>query len=58
MCEYCDKQYDNKPVIGDGWEGTEITRGNILEAYGDCTGFGEARINYCPMCGRKLVEAK
>ena len=53
MCEYCEK---GKPIIGDEQDGADITNGNILTSYGECTSFAEGKIQYCPMCGRKLDE--
>lgn len=66
MCEFC----ENKPIIShikqsiDGI-GTIVCGidGNLLKASSmvqTSTGIyppivGEAKINYCPMCGRKLV---
>ena len=57
-CQFCDKQYDNKPVIGDEQDGACIENGNILVAYVECSDCAKGRINYCPMCGRKLTEDK
>ena len=56
MCEYCEKQYGNKPLAYSHLGDMEIEAGDIVA--GD---FGaelaRARINFCPMCGRKLEEA-
>lgn len=63
MCDYCYKAVplvrgkDDKP--GDSDYGIAIQRPNILIAYGyDIHGMGSngtsVRINYCPICGRKL----
>lgn len=53
MCEYCDKQYDNKPLAYSHIGDMEIEAGDIVA--GD---FGaeiaRAKINYCPMCSRDL----
>lgn len=61
MCEYCEK---GKPlVIGEtndfGISLKYMYFGVYLEAYGyDVHGMGsnglDVKINYCPMCGRKL----
>jgi hypothetical protein len=55
MCEYCEKQYDNKPLAYCHLGDMEIEAGDIVA--GD---FGaeiaRARINFCPMCGRNLKE--
>lgn len=58
MCEYCD---GGKPlVIGKtNDQGIAIQYPNRLIAYGyDIHGYGSnglvARINYCPICGKKL----
>lgn len=60
LCEYCD---GGKPlVIGKtNDQGIAIQYPNRLIAYGyDIHGYGSnglvARINYCPICGKKLKE--
>lgn len=55
MCEYCERE---KPLIGDEQDGACIENGNILVSYGECHTCAEGRINYCPMCRRKLTEEK
>lgn len=55
MCEFCEK---GEPIIGDYSDGALIENENILVSYGECTDFAKGKINYCPMCGRKLKEAK
>ena len=55
MCEYCEGE---KPLIGDFSGGALIENGNILVAYEGCSDCAKGRINYCPMCGRKLKEGK
>ncbi|MBO4712580.1 MAG: hypothetical protein J5615_01640 [Fibrobacter sp.] len=53
MCEYCEGA---KPIIGDEQDGACIEQGNVLHSYGECTEFAEGKINFCPMCGRKLTN--
>ena len=57
MCEYCDKQYDNKPLADSHNGDMEIENGRIVAGDFGAT-IADAKINYCPMCGRKLAEAK
>lgn len=60
MCEYCEKA--KALTIGKTDDcGIAIKYPNSLIAYGyDVHGAGsnglEVKINYCPMCGRKLRE--
>lgn len=60
MCEYCEKGY--ALVLGKTNDyGIAIQYPNTLNAYGyDVHGTGSnglcVKINYCPMCGRKLVS--
>lgn len=59
MCEYCEKE---KGICKNRNElGIELHSGKaILVAYGldkqNCYISVFCRINYCPMCGRKLAE--
>lgn len=67
MCEYCEKfkdnQFklimDNRPIDAslfiDGEHGQIYWRVN---GFHNGTLFAHAKIDYCPMCGRKLTEAK
>ena len=62
MCEFCDgkeKRIENGFTYGNAY----ITKNLLNKSYslnydnsGDEYGEGEFEINYCPMCGRKLVE--
>ena len=62
MCEFCDgkeKRIENGFTYGNDY----ITKNHLNKSYslnydnsGDEYGEGEFEINYCPMCGRKLVE--
>ena len=62
MCEFCDgkeKRIENGFTYGNAY----ITQNLLNKSYslyydnsGDEYGEGEFEINYCPMCGRKLVE--
>lgn len=58
MCDYCEKA---KPlVIGKTNDtGIALQYPNVLNAYGyDVHGYGSngltVKINYCPMCGKRL----
>lgn len=60
MCEFCDgkaRKIENGYTYGNAR--VEKTHG-IYSLYfdnsGDEYGEGQFEINYCPMCGRKLVE--
>jgi hypothetical protein len=57
MCEFCDKQYDNKPLAYSHNGDMEIENGRIVVGDFGAT-IADAEINYCPMCGRKLTEEK
>lgn len=62
MCEFCDgkeKRIENGFTYGNAY----ITKNRLNKSYslnydnsGDEYGEGEFEINYCPICGRKLVE--
>ena len=62
MCEFCDgkeKRIENGFTYGNAY----ITKNRLNKSYslnydnsGDEYGEGEFEINYCPMCGRKLVK--
>ena len=62
MCEFCDgkeKRIENGFTYGNAY----ITKNRLNKSYslnydnsGDEYGEGEFEINYCHICGRKLVE--
>lgn len=61
MCDFCDgkaKRIENGYTYGDArikkssGENYSLYFDNSGDEYGD----GQFEINYCPMCGRKLVE--
>lgn len=63
MCEYCKYDYSAKPIVKD--RTTEIsieTADSELYIDYDSGGYEASyfrhylKINYCPMCGRKLKE--
>lgn len=56
MCQYCEKPFkDMRQDVGtDSFRLADWNGFWQIETYADHSG----RINYCPMCGRKLVEDK
>lgn len=61
MCEYCKKvSDDNKPLIYSEFPDGELyTCVEIKFKYGKYalwSGISFQKINYCPMCGRKLED--
>lgn len=68
MCEYC-KKYQEKPFsneYGDSefmlcWSYSSFkNRKKVwhIVALAEGVGFHSGKINFCPMCGRKLTEKK
>lgn len=58
MCEICTALKENKIYKIEGsWVNLEVKKmyeDIIIQAYGD--GVATMKINYCPMCGRKLTK--
>jgi len=62
MCEYCEKDYENKNMIDDeNCTVTIINEKNEIEidyaeyfSYNSRSYYGTFPINYCPICGKKL----
>jgi hypothetical protein len=56
MCEYC----ENGKGLGDSIKGDGVfIEGSILYSIYDGRYYNcKAEIHFCPMCGRKLAEAK
>lgn len=52
-CEYCHGKKYRKMIQTDGTEALGIEPDNTL---GILPEFVKAKINYCPMCGRKLND--
>lgn len=62
MCDYCNKAESLVTGLTND-RGICIKHPNILHAYGyDVYGTGSnglsVKINYCPMCGRKLIKQR
>ncbi|EUJ24246.1 hypothetical protein MFLO_15703 [Listeria floridensis FSL S10-1187] len=61
-CVYCERGFVNEPLIEehkgermDEWSSADFVvdiEGSTLYASGTCS--GRIKINYCPICGRKL----
>jgi len=63
MCEYCEPYKDNKELIRDKINTAYIYGGDRnYFSLGFVTAFDDrltaVKINYCPMCGRKLEATK
>ena len=56
MCEYCEKDYLNSKPIENRYAIDIIVDDTFLYTYCECGSHVVAKINYCPMCGRKLRE--
>ena len=64
MCEYCEKNYSNKYLLHSFGDYISEINGNFLNLriYGheqdmfDEDRIDSIKINYCPMCGRELVN--
>lgn len=72
MCRFCKEWYDKNAIFGADIKihkcanETKLTTAQITEnandnkpavvIFQDCVAKGYFEINYCPMCGRKLVE--
>ena len=55
MCEYCKNNMKGKS-LNPKWKCIDfIVDNSFLYAYCNCGYHNIAEINYCPMCGRKLV---
>ena len=57
MCEYCNENKSYKKRLYDCDDEIFINDKNKLNVYVDCEEYQyniEIKINYCPMCGRKL----
>lgn len=64
-CKFCNKEIgDGKPLCGDLVDGGDVTdivktrEGYEIEYWRDFECQYSVKINYCPMCGRKLSEDK
>jgi len=59
MCKYCKAELKNLEMYDDGGLSLSISE-NVLDInyYGNLEGWTneEMKINYCPMCGRKLGD--
>ena len=58
MCEYCEELVDNRKNLLE-FEGLETYidgLGKLTQNNDNGSFYVEAKINYCPMCGRKLDE--
>lgn len=62
MCKYCQKvRDDNEPIIWDEIDGELIECVDIRYKHGQFelwSGICFRKINYCPMCGRRLIETE
>ncbi len=66
MCEYCEKDKIHKSWNFCGSAKMRIYKNGLLEVKGDENKFSlfkriycpRFEINYCPMCGRKLMKGK
>lgn len=61
MCEYCNGKHSLTHAMGDYWIHIEGSNMNLkIEShkgdFWDKNRFDQIKINYCPMCGRKLNE--
>lgn len=72
MCKFCENWYDENTICGEDIKihkcanETELTEAQILKNFGDnkpaivifanAAAMGYFKIEFCPMCGRKLVE--
>lgn len=54
-CEYCEVDDFRLMIRTDGTEVLAIDKDNELQIMPE---FVKAKINYCPMCGRKLNDEK
>jgi uncharacterized OB-fold protein len=57
MCEYCEgKELDSKPITEyeEGFSQEVQIDDGLIYIYCECGRHLVTRINYCPMCGRKL----
>ena len=59
MCEYC-KPYEEKFIDGENGDACVTKNGELIVFHNtDFKVFAvHLKINFCPMCGRKLVEEK
>nr|DAR55009.1 MAG TPA: MqsA [Bacteriophage sp.] len=62
MCEFCDGK-EKRIENGFTYANAYITKNQLSRSYSihydnsaDEYGYGAFEINYCPICGRKLVE--
>lgn len=61
MCEYCNKKwgYMETHIVYETHIDPRFTdRRTMKVGVGEMEEFIEQRINFCPMCGRKLTEEK
>lgn len=72
MCKFCENWHDENTICGEDIKihkcanETELTEAQILKNFGDnkpaivifanAAAMGYFKIEFCPMCGRKLVE--
>lgn len=72
MCKFCENWHDENTICGEDIKihkcanETELTEAQILKNFGDnkpaivifanTATMGYFKIEFCPMCGRKLVE--
>ena len=54
MCEYCKEDMESKS-ISNKYAIETIVDGEFLYNYCECGLHTVVKINYCPMCGRKLT---
>lgn len=55
MCEYCKENMEGQPIPGEGEIAIETVVDDVfIYDYCDCGRHTVKRINYCPMCGKKL----
>lgn len=63
MCKYCkgNKNYNSVPIINNKFIGIQLKYGEMDISHLDENGYSEhsfTSINYCPMCGRKLLKGE
>ena len=57
MCKYCKENMEGQPIPGEGEIAIETIVDDVfIYDYCDCGKHTVKKINYCPMCGRKLGE--
>lgn len=60
MCKYCDKGKNIKinpsPLYEEDQPDSAVIMGDGMVLFKNHLAFGSIDFDYCPMCGRKLVE--